>query len=152
MAKKIEVGPDRKYVRTILPWALAAIIFGFYLATLNHWISFGNLLEVSKVAGYAWQPELYGPLSWLVTRPFKLLPSSAVPIALNAFAAVCAALTLALLARSIALWPQDRTHSQRQKELRPVSLLCIPQAWPPPVLVGCKEEKTARAPLAACHE
>lgn len=134
MAKKIEVGPDRKYVRTILPWALGAILFLFYLATLNRWISFGNLLEVAKVAGYSWQPELYGPLSWLVTRPFKLLPATAIPFALNVFAAACAALTLVLLARSIALWPQDRTHGQRQKEVGPFSLLCIAQAWLPPLL------------------
>src|SRR4051812_39120960 len=134
MPKKIEVGPDRRYVRTILPWALAAIAFVFYLATLNRWISFGNLSEVAKVTGYAWQPELYGPLSWLVTRPFKLLPASMVPVALNAFAAVCATLILALLARSIALWPQDRTHSQRERELGPFSLLSIPQAWLPPTL------------------
>jgi tetratricopeptide (TPR) repeat protein len=134
MAKKIEVGTDRKYVRTILPWALGAGLFVFYLATLNRWISFGNLQEVAKVAGYAWQPELYGPLSWLVTRPFRLLPASMVPLALNIFAAVCASLTLALLARSIALWPQDRTHGQRQRDLGPFSLLSISQAWVGPVV------------------
>src|SRR2546423_196475 len=134
MPKKIEVGPERKYVRTILPWPPGWAMFLFYLATLNHWISFANLPEVARVAGYSWQPELYGPVTWLVTLPFRLLPAKIVPLALNVFGAVCAALTLALLVRSIALWPHDRTHNQRQNEIGPFSLLSIPLAWLPPVL------------------
>src|SRR5207244_6452427 len=125
----IEVGPDRKYVRTILPWAICGGALIVYLATLNQWISFGNLVQVAKAARYSWQPELYGPLTWLVTLPFKLLPPKTVPLALNVFTAICASLTLALLARSIALWPHDRTQNQRDRELGPFSLLSLPEAW-----------------------
>src|ERR1041385_6453561 len=134
MPKKIEVGPERKYIRTILPWVLGAAMFIFYLATLNRWISFGSLSQVAKVARYSWQPELYGPLTWLFTLPFRLLPARVIPLALNTFTAVCAALTLILLARAVALLPHDRTHNQRQKELAPFSMLSIPQAWLPPTL------------------
>jgi tetratricopeptide (TPR) repeat protein len=49
------------------------------------------------------------------------------------FAAGCAALTLALLARSVALLPHDRTNEQRLREPSEFSLLSIPTAWLPPI-------------------
>jgi hypothetical protein len=101
---------------------------------LNHWISFASLPQVARVAGYSWQPELFGPLTWLVTLPLKLLPAKFLPLTLNVFAAICASLALGLLARSIAIWPHDRTHDQRHRDLGPSSFLSIPAAWLPPVL------------------
>src|ERR1019366_4835998 len=43
-------------------------------------------------------------------------------------------LSLALLARSVALLPHDRTHEQRQMEPGRNGLLSIPAGWLPPVL------------------
>ena len=45
-------------------------------------------------------------------------------------------MSLALLARSVALLPHDRTHDQRQKERSEFSLLSIRAAWLPPVLAA----------------
>jgi tetratricopeptide (TPR) repeat protein len=105
-----------------------------YLLTLNHWVSFSNFLQVGRASGWVWQPDLTSPLTWLVRLLCGLFPLALRPLALNLFAAVCAALTLALLARSVALWPHDRTHDQRQKERGPIWLLSIRTAWVAPVL------------------
>ena len=48
----------------------------------------------------------------------------------------CAALTLALLARSVMLLPHDRTRDQRERERSESSLLTIPLAWLPPVMAA----------------
>ena len=50
------------------------------------------------------------------------------------FSAVCAALTLGLLARSVALLPHDRTDAQRKREHSDFSFLTTGSAWLPPVL------------------
>ena len=47
---------------------------------------------------------------------------------------MCGALTVALLARSVALLPQDRTHEQRIRERSEFSFLSGPLAWAPVVL------------------
>ena len=49
------------------------------------------------------------------------------PVALNLFSAVCAALTLGLLARSVAILPHDRTDAQREREHSDFSFLTIRQ-------------------------
>jgi tetratricopeptide (TPR) repeat protein len=59
-----------------------------------------------------------------------------IPVALNLFSAVCAALTLALLARSVTLLPHDRTHEQRVRERSAFSFLSVRSAWVPPVLAA----------------
>src|SRR5439155_3270099 len=100
MATEPEVVEERKFVRAILPWMIAAGVFLVYLVTLNHFVTFSSLFQVGRTAGWLWQPELFAPLSWLVTYPFRWLPAEKVPLALNLFSAVCAALSLALLARS----------------------------------------------------
>src|SRR5512135_1015317 len=109
MTTEPEVSPRRKFVPELLPWLIAAGALVIYLVTLNRWVSLSSLQQVAKVSGWTWQPEVYGPLFWLVSYPFRWLPERTIPLALNAFAAVCAALTLALLARSVALLPQDCT-------------------------------------------
>jgi tetratricopeptide (TPR) repeat protein len=57
-------------------------------------------------------------------------------LALNIFSMTCAVLTLALLARSVALLPHDRTHEQRQKERSPSALLTIWASWLPPLFAA----------------
>lgn len=136
MAKELEALPEKKFVRAILPWVLAAVGLVIYAATLNHWVSLGNLSQVARLSGWGWQTEVYFPLSWLVTLPFGLLPATVVPLALNVFSMLCAVLTLALLARSVALLPHDRTHEQREKEHSPFGLLSISTAWLPPLFAA----------------
>src|SRR5437667_4685124 len=129
-----EISPRKRFVSAILPWIIAVAALAVYLATLNHWVSFNSLLAVAKVSGWTWQPELHEPLHWLVSYPLHWLPVKAIPLALHLLSAVCAVLTLALLARSVALLPHDRTHEQRQREHGEFSLLSIRAAWLPPVL------------------
>jgi tetratricopeptide (TPR) repeat protein len=129
-----EVNPEKRFVPIFLPWLIAAGALTLYLITLNPWVSFGNLLQVSRMSGWSWQPELFGPLFWLVTYPLRWLPPQHIPLALNLFSCLCAALTLALLARSVALLPQDRTNEQRLKLTGDSPLLTIRSAWLPPLL------------------
>ena len=136
MTTEREASSEKKFVPALLPWLVAAGALVIYLVTLNCWVSLSSLQQVAKVSGWTWQPELYGPLFWLVTYPFRWLPAQTIPLALNAFAAVCAALTLALLARSVVLLPHDRTQEQRQQELGKSGLLSIPTAWLPPLLAA----------------
>ena len=58
-----------------LPWLVAAGALAVYLVTLNRWVSLSSLQQVAKVSGWTWQPELYGPVFWLVTYPFRWLPA-----------------------------------------------------------------------------
>jgi len=136
MTMEREVSPEKTFVPALLPWLVAAGALVIYLITLNRWVSLSSLRQVAMVSGWTWQPELHGPLFWLVTFPFRWLPARLIPLALNLFAAVCAALSLALLARSVALLPHDRTHEQRHQETSRSSLLSIPTAWLPPVLAA----------------
>jgi Protein O-mannosyl-transferase TMEM260-like len=134
MTTASESNSSRGYVRSLLPWILAAGMMVVYVTTLNHSYSFGNLNHVADVAGWNWRPNVFGPVTFLVTYPFRWLPIKVLPLAMNLFSAVCAALTLALLARSVSLLPHDRTQEQRQRELSKHSLLTIKAAWIPPLL------------------
>jgi tetratricopeptide (TPR) repeat protein len=126
--------PRKNFVPRYLPWLLAIIAFVIYCLTLQHRVSFYNLTTVARVSGWDWRPQIYSPITFLVLLPFRLLPVSAVPLALNFFSVLCASLTLALLARSVALLPQDRTDAQRKREKSNFSFLTIRSAWLPPVL------------------
>ena len=127
-------GSSGKFVTVVLPWLAAVAVGVLYLATLNHWVSFGNMSTVARASGWLWQPQLTSPLSYLVTYPFRWLPVTWVPVALNLFATVCAVLTLMLLARSVALLPHDRTDDQRKRETSAFGTLSIRSAWVPPLL------------------
>src|SRR5262245_33007199 len=116
MAKALEARPEKKFVRVILPWVIAVGGLVIYTATLNHWASLRDVTQVARLSGWGWQTEVYWPLNWLLTLPISLLPARVIPLALNIFSMLCAVLTLALMARSVALLPHDRTHEQRQKE------------------------------------
>lgn len=122
------------FVRSKLPWITAAGAFLIYLVTLNHWVNLRSLQVVAKVTGWDWAPPVQWPVFFAVTYPFRWLPDAWQPIALNVFSAFCAALTLGLLARCVALLPHDRTHDQRIRERSENSLLSIKGAWLPPVL------------------
>jgi tetratricopeptide (TPR) repeat protein len=131
-----EVNPEQSFVPRILPWLVAAGALGVYLITLNHWVSLSSLSIVASVSGWNWVPPTTEPLLWLVTFPFRWLPPTVIPAALNLLSAVCAAWTLGLLARSVALLPHDRTEEQRSREKSAFALLSIRAAWVPPVLAA----------------
>lgn len=132
-----EATAGRKFVPAVLPWLVAAGALLVYLLTLNHWVSFSSLSQVARVSGWLdWQPEVSAPVFWLVTYPFHWLPARGIPLALNLFAAACAAVTLAWLARSVALLPHDRTEPERLRERSASALLSLPTAWLPPVIAA----------------
>ncbi|HYG35609.1 MAG TPA: DUF2723 domain-containing protein, partial [Clostridia bacterium] len=128
------VSSEKKFVPVVLPWVVAGGALILYILTLNPWVSLFSLPEASRVAGWGWQSNVTQPFYWLLTSPIRLLPPSVIPLALNVFAAICGVLTLALLARSVALLPHDRTEQQRIREKSPFSLLSISTSWVPPVL------------------
>jgi tetratricopeptide (TPR) repeat protein len=136
MTIRADAFPERKFVSTFLPWIVAVGALGVYLATLNRWVSFGNLAQVATMSGWTWQPQIHGPAYWLLTYPMRWLPVESIPLALNVFSAVCATLCLGLLVRSVTLLPHDRTQAQRDKELGDAARLSIPTAWLPPVLAA----------------
>ncbi|HEX9048577.1 MAG TPA: hypothetical protein VF988_16230, partial [Verrucomicrobiae bacterium] len=117
-----------------MPWLIGAVMLCVYGVTLNHWINVSNVGPVAIVCGWMWQPQLYSPLTFLVTLPFRCLPTAAVPLALNLFSAACAALALALLARSVAILPHDRTEMERMRERNDFSFLTGWVAWIPPLI------------------
>ncbi len=131
-----DISRENKFVPAVLPWLIAGGALLFYLLTLNHWVTFNSLPQVSRASGWQWQGDLFSPLAWLVTLIFRCLPAPAVPLALNAFSALCAALTLALLARSVALLPHDRTEEQRIRQRGSSSVLSLGNAWVPPVFAA----------------
>ncbi len=126
--------PRKNFAPRLLPWLLTVAAFAFYWYTLNRWVSLFNLSQVATISGWTWQPEIASPILFLVTQPFRWLPAPQIPLALNVFSAVCAALTLGLLARSVALLPRDRTDVQRKREHSDFSFLTTGSAWLPPVL------------------
>jgi tetratricopeptide (TPR) repeat protein len=133
MTKETRRDPRAGFVPRILPWVLGILMLGVYGFTLNRWLSFFNMEFVVRVSGWRWQPEITNPLIFLATYPLRWLPAAMVPVALNFFAAVCGALTLGLLARTVALLPQDRTEAQRSREHSDFSFLTIKFAWLPPL-------------------
>ncbi|MGH8023302.1 MAG: protein O-mannosyl-transferase family, partial [Limisphaerales bacterium] len=136
MSNGVRIDARRDFVRRVLPWLLAAAMLLFYVLTLNHWVSLKNLGDVANLSGWTWTPQNSGPLFHLVTLPFRLLPAAAVPLALNIFSALCAALALGLLARSVGLLPHDRTEAQQVRERNDFFLLTVRGAWLPPLLAA----------------
>lgn len=129
---KVELG----FVQRVLPWIIGAVALGLYLATLNHSATFAGLAKLAQVAGWDWRPTVVQPLHFLVTLPVRWLPAGWQLVALNLLSAVCSALTIYLLARSVALLPHDRTREQRQIERNEFSLLSMKTAWLPPVMAA----------------
>jgi tetratricopeptide (TPR) repeat protein len=134
MAMETQTDPRKHFVPRWLPWLLAAAMLLVYWLTLNRWVSLFNLPSVANISGWTWQPEALNPVTFLVTYPLRWLPGPMIPLALNLFSAVCAALTLGLLARSVAILPHDRTDAQRKREGSGFSFLTTGSAWLPPLL------------------
>jgi tetratricopeptide (TPR) repeat protein len=134
MPDKGESGSPLRFAAVVLPWLLAAVMAAVYLLTLNHWIAPDSLDLVANISGLSPRVELFGPLTYLVTWPFRWLPSAWIPLALNLFSAACAALSLAWLARSVALLPHDRTEDQRLWLPEGTPWLTLRSAWIPPTL------------------
>lgn len=118
-----------------LPWIIAAALMLVYIFTLNQWVTLKSLPVVAQIADWDWRPSSTAPLHFLVTYPFRWLSDSMQLPALNFFSALCAALTLGLLARSVSLLPHDRTREQRQRETGE-NFLNIPYAWLPPLVAA----------------
>ena len=136
MPTEVRIDARRDFTRRVLPWLVSAAMLAFYALTLNHWVALGNVNVVAKVCGWLWTPTFGSPLYYLATLPFRWLPATAVPVALNWFSALCAALTLGLLARSVGLLPHDRTEAQQVRERNDFFLLTIRSAWFPPLLAA----------------
>jgi tetratricopeptide (TPR) repeat protein len=122
------------FVQSRLPWIAGAGALIVFLLTLNHWVSLRSLGVTARIAGWDMDLPTQWPLFFTITYPFRFLPGGIQPIALNLFTAICGALTVALLARSISILPQDRTHEQRIRERSEFSFLTITLAWVPIVL------------------
>jgi len=122
------------FVQRRLPWLIAAGALLFYACTLSRWVTVLGLAPLARAAGWDWHPVLHAPLQFLLTYPCRWLPPQLQIIGLNLFSAICATLALALLARSVALLPHDRTRDQRQAQPSEGSFLTIPISWLPPLL------------------
>ena len=128
--------PERRFAQDSLPWVVGAAALAVYLATLNHWVTPGSLALIARVNGWEWQSTISQPLLYILTFPFRWLPAGWVPLALNLFTAVGAALTLMTLARSVALLPHDRLEEQRSLVENEQGLLTLRGAWVPVVLAA----------------
>jgi tetratricopeptide (TPR) repeat protein len=124
------------FARSRLPGLIVLAALAVYALTLNHWMSLASLPAVSSIAAEGGAPPLNAPLHFLLTFPVRWLPAGWQMTVLNSIAAVCAALTLGLLARSVALLPQDRTREQRQRERNEFGLLSAWWAWVPPLFAA----------------
>jgi tetratricopeptide (TPR) repeat protein len=122
------------------PWLVALVALALYGLTLHQWVTFGSLPFASAITGWDWHP---GPLPWrpqpqyplflVLTLPLRLLPAAWRVVGWNVFTAVCAALTLAILARSVRLLSHDRTKEQRLREGGEFALLSVRAAYLPAV-------------------
>jgi tetratricopeptide (TPR) repeat protein len=123
MTAETEINPGARRPIVLCPWLVALAALALYGLTLNHWVTLGSLPFASQITGWdwhpgplLWRPSFQPPLFFILTFPLRLLPEALRPIALNVFTALCAALTLAMLARSVRLFPHDRTREQRLRE------------------------------------
>jgi tetratricopeptide (TPR) repeat protein len=114
------------------PWLLGALFLAVYLATLNPWVSPGSLGLVASLTGTIWGPEPLAPVTYCVTLPLRWLPAALIPPVLNGLTAVCAALRIVLLARTVRLLPHKIFRRNFKPSRKPATLLTGPYAWLPP--------------------
>ena len=95
-----------------LPLCVSLGALFVYGLTLGHGLTLSGLSLAAKVAGWDWQPMAGQPLLWLVTLPLRLLPTGWVTLSLNLLSAVCAAVTLGVLARSVTLLLPHRSPAE----------------------------------------
>lgn len=117
-----------------LPWAAIVLVLVFYFLTLERWLSTQNLAAIAELDGWDWKPLSSPPLHSIIIYPLKFLPVSIQPTALSALSVVCAGLSLALLARTVMILPQERTRLQRQRVLDSGGVLPSKLAWLPACL------------------
>lgn len=121
----------RWFVTRQLPWLAAFCFLLLYLVTLNRWVSLQSLETISRVCGWVWKPELLRPVTFALLSPAFLLPDGVAIICMNLASAVFGAVTLALLARSVALWPRPARRMRSQHKVESLSGLA---ALVPPVI------------------
>src|SRR5580692_11446380 len=100
---------NKTFVTCQFPWVLGGVVLVVYLVTMYRWITPNppNLNMLVDLADWSHGGHTMGPLMFLVTFPLRWLPLTLMPLALNLLTAICAGLTLVLLARSVALLPHD---------------------------------------------
>lgn len=130
----METTQTRSFVRAALPWIVAAAMLLVYLVTLDKVVTTHSVWHLARANGDEWRPIYVAPLTWLLTVPVKWLPSGVQLWGLNFISALCAALSLALLARSVSILPQDRTQLQRNQAIDENGFLGIRLAWVPVVI------------------
>ena len=133
MTTETEINRRGSFVASVWPWLAGAVMLVVYLFTLHHSATPNSLDRLTELSGWNWRPKIYAPVTFLATYPLRWLPASATALGMNVFNAVCAALVLVLLARSVALLPHDRTNEQRQREQSETGMLTIRYAWLPPL-------------------
>jgi tetratricopeptide (TPR) repeat protein len=133
MPNEKQIDPRNQFVPRFLPWLLGGAMLVVYVLTLNPWVTLQNIFQVALVSDWSWQPRIVHPLIYLATLPLRLAPAAHLPWLLNLFSAVCAAATLGVLARSVAILPHDRTEMERTHERSDFSFLTGWVAWLPPV-------------------
>src|SRR5258708_3287001 len=131
-----ETTSQKGFAQRQLPWLIATGVLLLYLFTLDRWVNYRSLAALIKAVGWDWRPSYVAPLHFLLTYPIRWLPSGWQIVGLNFLSALCAFFTLALLARSVAILPHDRTRDQRQAERSDYSFLTIRAAWLPPLLAA----------------
>ncbi len=132
----MEQTKTRSFAASILPWLAAGAVLLVYLFTLNKGVTLTSVGPLARINGMDWHPTYLSPVTWLAALPMRWLPAGLQLFGLNLLGAAIAALTLALLARSVALWPHDRTHAQRIREKSKNSVLSLPTAWVPPLFAA----------------
>ena len=131
MTNQAEKKPSNPVPFPQLPWVTGGLMLLAFLLTLHRSVSPGNAAVAAQVMGWDWHRVYTAPLHFLLTWPIHLLPLTWQLPALNVFAALCGAIALALLTRSIQLMPHDRTREQRHLQHGEFALLSIPLAWLP---------------------
>ncbi len=127
---------ERGFAQTRLPWIAAGASLVLYLVTVSTWVRLDSLAVTAKIAGWDWTPLLHGPVHFLVTYPFRWLPASIQPLALNLLSGVMAAAVIGLLVRAVSLLPYDRTREARIRERHDLGLLTTPLAWVGPAFAA----------------
>ena len=133
------ISPRAKRPIYLSPWLVALAALALYACTLNPWVTFRSLPLASQIMGWNWHP---GPLAWQInpqyqplylvfTFPLHWLPADWRITGLNVLTAVCAALTLAILARSVKLLAHNRTKEQRVRLGEKSALLSVRAAFLP---------------------
>ena len=125
-----------KFVQRRLPWLIAGVMLLVYLVTLSRGLTLDSAPHHARALGWDSSGALFAPLHYFLTYPLRWLPGAWQVVGLNVFCAVASALTIALLARSVAILPHDRTRDQRQLEQSESSLLSLRTSWVPPVLAA----------------